>query len=99
MAVPIIGSASPALLTQAGHQVMRVMVRNSGGTLIYIAHDVTELAQVGSTAGIYELPSGQVDIFVLAPGQALIAAAFGGGGKASVAASEAFPIGNKVMES
>lgn len=100
MAVPQLGLADPARLFQAGqHQPMRVVVRNTGGNLVFLAHDVSDLSQVNSSAGSYALPAGEADVFVLAPGQSIIAAASGGGGQVSIAASDAIPIDKNYMES
>lgn len=86
VSVPAIGSA-PALVVQAGEFPMRVMVRNVSGALIFLAHGVQDLNSIGSNAGVYQLPAGARDYFYLAPRQTLVAAAVGGGGELSYAAS------------
>jgi len=97
--VPLIGSKANSRLFQAGDQPMRLMVRNVGGNLVYLAHDSNDLAQVNSTGGVYQLPPGAADIFVLAPKQALFGASNGGAGSVSIAASEAVPVGKHYLES
>lgn len=78
---------------------MRVMVRNTGGVLVFIAHDVSDLSQGSNIGAAYQLPPGQADVFVLAPEQSIIAAAQGAGGQVCVAASEAIPVEKNWMES
>lgn len=99
LAVPAIGAvdaqgkpSEPSRLIQAGDVPMRVVVRNTGGTVVFIAHDVGDLAQINSIGSAYQLPPGQADVFVLAPKQSIMAASQGGGGQCAVAASEAFPV-------
>jgi|SRR5882672_3655930 len=99
MSVPLIGSKKNSRLFQAGDKPMRVMVRNVGGNLVYIAHDANDVSQVNSTGGVYQLPPGASDVFVLAPRQSLFAAANGGAGSVSIAASEAVPVDKHWMES
>lgn len=99
MQVPLIGSKKNSRLFQAGDKPMRIMVRNVGGNLVYIAHDSADVSQVNSTGGVYQLPPGASDVFVVAPRQSLFAAANGGAGAVSIAASEAIPVGKNYMES
>lgn len=94
LAVPALGLSDPSRLIQAGPVPMRVVVRNTGGTIVFIAHDVSDLAQINSIGSAYQLPAGAETVFVLAPGQSIIAAAQGGGGQCSIAASEAIPLKN-----
>jgi hypothetical protein len=99
MQVPVIGSKKNSRLFQAGDSAMRVMVQNVGGNLVYLAHDSADLSQVNSTGGVFQLPSGGQAVFVLAPKQSLFAAANGGAGSVSIAASEAIPVGKHYLES
>lgn len=87
------------MVMQAGDVAMRVVVRNVGGNLVYLAFSSNDLAQANSLGSTYQLPAGQADVFVLAPKQTLIAAAGGGGGLISITASEAIPIGHHYLES
>jgi hypothetical protein len=48
LSVPTIGSADPSRLFQAGDTPMRVVIRNVGGSVIMIAHDVTDLSSLNS---------------------------------------------------
>lgn len=94
LTVPIVGGSSPARLTQANAKTpMRVIVRNSGGTLLMIAFDTNSLTDINQMGACFQLPAGASEVFVLAPGQPIIAAAVGGGGQATIAYSEAFPVG------
>lgn len=99
LAVPNIGTEDPSRLTQAGPVPMRVVVRNTGGVVLFIAHDVADLGNISNIGATYQLPPGQADIFVLAPKQSIIAAAQGAGGQASIAVSEAIPVDKNWMES
>lgn len=89
--VPSLGTSNPATLAVATLVPMRLMIRNIGTTVVFLAHNSTELAQVGFTAGTYQLPPGGADIFVLAPRQGMWATATGLGGTVSIALSEAMP--------
>ena len=99
LTIPVIGNNNPSRLWQAGGIPARVLIRNTGGNPVLLAHDSADLAQLNSTGATYTLPPGQSDVIVLAPRQSLFAAAFGGGGQASVAVSEAIPVGKAWMES
>lgn len=99
LSVPTIGSANPSRLVQAGQVPMRVLVRNVGPSVIFISHDVTDLANTSSLGASYQLPAGQSDVFVLAPQQSIIAASQGAGGLVSIAVSEAVPVGKSYLES
>ena len=99
VAVPQIGSKNPARLFQAAKIPMRVLIRNTGGVLIFIAHDVGDVGNINSIGATYALPGGASDVFVLAPGQSIFAAANGGNGQAAIAASEAVPVDKHWMES
>lgn len=93
LSIPGIGQGEASRLVQATKdQWMRVLVRNTGGTELLLAHDSTSLANVSSLGGVYQLPAGLSDAIILAPGQSLFAAANGGGGQASIAVSIAIPI-------
>ena len=99
VSVPELGTPNPARLTQAPKDTpMRVLIRNVGGTTLFIAHEINALQNVNSNASTYQLTQNQSDSFVLAEGQSLFAAALGGGGSASLAISEAVPLGKIFME-
>lgn len=91
--VPVIGNTNPATITLAPKSIpLRVLIRNVGGAMIFIAHESTAFQDVVSSAtNSYRIPPGQEDIFVLAPQQGLFASAQGAGGQISVAISEAIP--------
>lgn len=100
LSVPAVGDGgNPSRLYQAGKTAMRVLVRNNGGVILFIAHDVGDLANASSIGTSYQLPPAQSDVFVIAPGQSIFAASNGAGGVASVAISEAVPVANKYLES
>lgn len=91
LSIPLIGQTA-ALITQAGALPTRVQLRNTGGSLVFLAHDVNALTDVTSLGAVYQLPAGAgPDVFVLAPGQSLFAVSTGAGGQVSVAISEAVP--------
>lgn len=89
--VPQVGSTNPATLFYADKVPMRVVVRNVGGALLLIAHDSNTLQQGAIVANAFRLPSGDSEVFVLAPKQGIFAASAGAGGQASIAVSEAIP--------
>lgn len=91
--IPIVGSENPATLVRAPRgKPLRVMVRNVGGVLVFLAHETTDLATFSNvSASSYRLPAGQVDVFVLMPEQGLYACAQGAQGFVSIAISEALP--------
>jgi hypothetical protein len=68
---------------------MRVVVRNTGPTVLRLGTDSAALAQ--ATTDCYFLPVGASDIFVIAPGQTIYVVSAGPGGQLSFAASEAIP--------
>lgn len=84
--------SNPSRLIQASDVPMRVVVRNTGGTTLLIAHESNQVANTNSLGDVFQIPNGQEDVFVLAPKQSLFAASVGGGGQASIAASEAMPV-------
>ncbi len=88
--VPQVGT-NPALLYIAAERPLRIVVRNVGGAIIFLAHDATTLGQTPVLAGTFQLPPGHESVFVLMPRQGISAAAAGAGGLASVAVSEAIP--------
>jgi len=95
--VPPTGT-NPSVLIYATQTPMRVVVRNVGGTTIFLAHDTSVLqGSPPGLAGTFQLPAGASEVFVLQPKQGLFAAATGAGGIASIAVSEAIP--SKLMES
>jgi hypothetical protein len=91
--VPASGSENPAQIYVADKIPMRVVIRNTGGTPVYIAHEPEALTAAG-TGGVqatFQLPVDKSETFVLAPKQGIYVAAFGGGGQVSYAVSEAIP--------
>jgi hypothetical protein len=91
--VPASGSENPAQIYVADKIPMRVVVRNTGGVPVYIAHEPDALTNTG-TGGVqatFQLPADRSEVFVLAPKQGIYAAAFGAGGQVSYAVSEAIP--------
>ena len=93
IAVPAFGSINPATLTRAPRgRVVRVLVRNVGGVVVFIAHEVSDISSVANAAATsYRLPPGQADVFVVMPEQGLYAISQGIAGLVSIAVSEAVP--------
>lgn len=89
--VPLVPTDAPAVLYRAAAEVLRVIVRNVGGSTILIAYEAAALADLGD-AGTFQLPEGASEVFVLMPKQSLCAAAVGIAGQASIAVSVALPI-------
>lgn len=91
--VPIVGANNPALLTRAPKgKVVRVLVRNVGGVLVFLTHEANDLATLSNAASAaYRLPPGQTDVFVLMPEQSLFAAGQGAQSLVCIAVSEAIP--------
>lgn len=78
---------------------MRVLVRNNGGNVIFLAYEAQDVSDVTSTGATFQIPTGQSDVLVLAPGQSLFCAALGANGTASVAISDAVPVRDRYLES
>lgn len=91
VSVPVAGSPNPAVITQATAVPFRVVVRNVGGNLVFLAHDSATLTSAPVAANVFQLPPGASEVFVLNVKQGLYAAAQGGGGLISIAVSEAIP--------
>ena len=89
--VPLIGSRQPATVTKASKVPLRVVLRNIGVVNIFVAHTSLELSKVGATTGVFVIPPGFGDTFVVAPEQGLYVAAAGAIGRACAAISEAWP--------
>jgi hypothetical protein len=99
LAIPAVGIGEASRLIQAPpDKWMRVLVRNTGGTVLLLATDNAALSSLSSLGATYQLPPGQSDAIVVSPGQSLFAAGNGGGGQASIAISMAIPI-SSIMES
>jgi hypothetical protein len=94
VSVPIAGSVAPATLYVADKSPLRLLVRNSGGTPVFLAHEADTLVNIGSSGvlGTFQLPAGDSEVFILAPKQGMYATAFGNGGELTIAISEAIPI-------
>jgi hypothetical protein len=72
---------------------VRVQIRNSGPTMIFLSDTLSDLTSPdGPSGAVYRLPSGERDVYVIAPQQILYGLSSGAGGFVSVALSEAFPI-------
>ena len=69
---------------------MRVLVRNRGGTLIFIAFESSAVYGVTVTAARFELPAETSEVFILQPRQSIFAISVGAG-RLSYSASEALP--------
>jgi len=92
MSVPSAGSGEPTLVFVAGQIPMRVNVSNVGAVSVQLAHESSTLTNSPPTLGkTFILPIGREVVFVLAPGQAIVAVSQGAGGEISIAASEAIP--------
>lgn len=87
------GTESPSTIITAGSLPMRVLIRNVGPTLVFLAHQASSLqGAIGFAASeVFQLPAGVSEVFVLADKQGLYAVSQGGGGQLSFAASEAVP--------
>lgn len=91
--VPTIPTPAPATIVKSADRPMRVVVRNSGGANLRIAHDANSLiTQASDVATHFQLAIGDEDTFILAPRQGLYAIATGAGGLLSFAASDALPL-------
>ena len=85
--------ANPTVVGQGTQVPMRVVVRNTSATMVFVANasqDLVGPGGVGSSA--YRIAPGDSEVFVVAPGQQLFAAANGVGAIAGVALSEALPL-------
>lgn len=92
VAVPIQGSKNPATLYKADVNPLRIVVRNVGPGVLFLAFNSTDLSDVSSgLAATFQLPAGLSEVFVLAPKQGIYATSLGGNGLASLSVSEAFP--------
>jgi hypothetical protein len=92
LSINAIGARTPTKVCQAGKVTLRVLVRNVGAGIVFIAGTTEDVnPQQGPSTGTYRLPAGQEDVFVLAPGSSLFALSTGAGAKCSVSYSEALP--------
>lgn len=91
LSVPLIGSPAPASVAIAAKTPMRLLIRNVGSTIAFLAHEASSLQDISATSSAYQLPPGQEDVFVLAPGQGVWAVGAGAGGTLCYALSEAIP--------
>lgn len=89
--LPVQGpNAQPITIATAPGTPMRVLIRNVGGTDVLLginAGDVT--SNGGPTPDTYILPTGQSDVFVLAPRQTILGIGVNPGALVSVALSGA----------
>ena len=92
LAVPIAGSKNPATLYVAAMVPLRIVVRNAGPALLFLAYNSSDLSNATpGLAATFQLPPDRADVFILAPKQGLYATSLGGNGIASISVSEAFP--------
>ena len=93
ISVPAVGTINPATIINAGQVPLRLLIRNIGPVLLFLGTDTESLASPGGpSTGVYRLPAGETDVFVLAPKQGMYAVASGIGGLVTTASSEALPI-------
>lgn len=91
--LPLTATARPSLLAVASDVAARVVVRNVGPVLVFLAFDVNALSNAeGPSSGVFQLQPNASEVFVLAPKQRLVAVGVAGGGKLSIAQSEALEI-------
>lgn len=92
--VPAVGGA-PVVLANADEVALRVLVRNNGTVLaqgLVLAFDTTTSLQPAIGSDVFNnIPFGQEDIFVVYPGQKLLAIGLAAT-SAAVSSSEAFPL-------
>jgi hypothetical protein len=92
VAVPISGFKDPATLYVATVNPLRIVVRNVGPALVFLAFSPSDLVEASAgLAGQFQLPSDRSEVFVLAPKQGIYAVSLGGDGVVSISVSEAFP--------
>jgi hypothetical protein len=92
VAVPLAGVKDPATLYIATDTPLRIVVRNVGPAVLFLAFDSADLASLTpGLAGQFQLPPDRSEVFVLAPKQGIYAVSFGGKGIVSFSVSEAFP--------
>lgn len=87
------GTEAPSTVCTAADLPMRVLIRNVGPTLVFLAHQASSLqGAIGFAASeVFQLPAGVSEVIVLAPKQGLYAVSQGAGGQLSFATSEAVP--------
>lgn len=91
--IPGSGTDAPAAIAVAADLPMRVLIRNVGPTLVFLAHQATSIQGATGFAAseVYQLPTNTSEVFVLAPKQGIYAVSQGVGGLLSFASSEAVP--------
>ncbi len=93
--VPAVGGA-PVVLEKDDDTELRALVRNNGTVAaqgLVLAFDSTSSLQPGIGSDVFNnIPFGQEDIFVVYPGQMLLAIGLAAATSAAVASSEAFPL-------
>lgn len=84
------------MLAKADDVALRVLVRNNGTVAaqgLVLAFDNTASLQPGIGSDVFNnIPFGQEDIFVVYPGQTLLAIGLAAATSAAVSSSEAFPL-------
>jgi hypothetical protein len=83
-------NAQPTTIATAPTVPMRVLVRNVGGTDVLLGINAGDVVSNGGpTPDTYILPTGQSDVFVLAPRQTILGLGIGPGAIVTVALSGA----------
>lgn len=93
LTTPVIGpGVQPATIAQARPVPQRVLVRSVGGiTFVGFSQNDFNLP-LATASGLYQVPAGGADVFVVADQQELLAGAAAAGVATSIAVSEALPI-------
>ncbi len=96
VAVPALGIVTTQLgvpaVCKAALVPLRALIRNIGPVGVFLAYSGSELQ--GSTfAGVFLLPAGASESFLLVPQQGIYAVSQGAGGRVCYATSEAIPLG------
>jgi len=87
-------TATPNTIASGTAVSVRAVVRNRGANMLFFGDNAEALiSPEGPTSDTIELPPGETDVYVLAPGQRLFAIGAGAGGRASVSVSEVLPLG------
>lgn len=88
--IPTVGSDEPAIVHQAADRTVRVVINNTGGTLVFLAHNTSDFTENNvAPSETFQLRTNQMVVVVLAPTQRIVAMAQGAGGEISIAVSEA----------
>ena len=90
-------TATPAVIARAypedrGGAPLRVLVRNVGANPAVFAFELQDLIPAVGGSAFDNVPANQEDVFIVMPGQTLLAVATGGTSRVAAAISEAFPL-------